>query len=127
MQWSEVTARPSPKTLRQFAGLFLIVFGALAGLRAWRGDTGTITTLLGGAAAIIGILGLIAPEAIRWVYTVWMIAAFPIGWTISKIIVTALSIWYSRRSRWCSPERRDAWSKRPQPGVCGGRPTGGTC
>ena len=90
MRWSEVTARPSPKTLRQFAGLCLIVFGALAGLRAWRGDTGTITMLLGGAAAIIGILGLIAPEAIRWVYTVWMIAAFPIGWTISKIIVTAL-------------------------------------
>ena len=45
---------------------------------------------MNGAAAIIGILGLIAPEAIRWVYTGWMIAAFPIGWTISKIIVTAL-------------------------------------
>jgi hypothetical protein len=90
MRWSDVTARPSPSTLRQFAGLCLIVFGIFAGLRVWRGDTGTVTMAIAGAGAVIGVLGLIAPEAVRWIYTGWMIAAFPIGWTISRVIVTAL-------------------------------------
>jgi sterol desaturase/sphingolipid hydroxylase (fatty acid hydroxylase superfamily) len=90
MRWSEVTARPSSSTLRQFAGLCLIVFGALAGLRVWRGDTGTVTRAIAAAGGIIGVLGMIKPEAVRYVYTGWMIAAFPIGWTISRIIVTAL-------------------------------------
>jgi saxitoxin biosynthesis operon SxtJ-like protein len=90
MQWSEVTARPSPRTLRQFAALFLIVFAIVAGLRVWRGDTGTATIVIGGTGVVIGLLGLVRPDAIRYVYTGWMIAAFPIGWTISRVIVTAL-------------------------------------
>src|SRR4029453_7221120 len=90
MRWSDVTARPSNTTLRQFAGLCLIVFGAWAGLRAWRGDTGTLTMAFAAFGTVVGVLGLAAPGAIRWVYTGWMIAAFPIGWTISRIIVTAL-------------------------------------
>jgi|SRR5678816_1795376 hypothetical protein len=90
MQWSEVTARPSPRTLRQFAALFLIVFTSAAGLRAWRGDTGTLSIALAVAGIGIGLIGLVRPEAIRYVYTGWMIAAFPIGWTISRVIVTLL-------------------------------------
>ncbi len=90
MQWSEVTARPSPRTLRQFAGLFLIIFAVTAGLRAWRGDTGTTTIAIAAAGVVVGTLGLLRPTAVRYVYTGWMIVAFPIGWTVSRIIVTAL-------------------------------------
>lgn len=90
MHWSEVTARPSTRTLRQFAVLFLIVFAVMAGLRVWRGDTGATTTALGVAGIVVGALGLVWPEAIRCLYTGWMIAAFPIGWTVSRIIVAAL-------------------------------------
>jgi hypothetical protein len=90
MQWSDVTAAPSPRTLRQFAALFLIVFVLVAGLRVWRGDTGTLTTAIAVTGVVIGLLGLVRPEAIRYVYTGWMIAAFPIGWTISRVIVTLL-------------------------------------
>jgi len=90
MQWSEVTARPSTRTLRQFAALFLIVFTIAAGLRVWRGDTGTLTIALAVAGLTVGLVGLVRPDAIRYVYTGWMIAAFPIGWTISRVIVTLL-------------------------------------
>ena len=118
MKWSDVTARPSPRTLRQFAGLSLVVFGALAGLRVWRGDTGTTTMAIGGFGAVVGVLGLIAPEAIRWIYSGWMIAAFPIGWAISKVIVTAL--FYLVFTPFALVFRligRDALRlKRPQPG-----------
>src|SRR5215470_17426382 len=90
MQWSEVTARPSTRTLRQFAALFLIVFTVAAGLRVWRGDTGTSTIAIAVTGVTVGLVGLVRPEAIRYVYTGWMIAAFPIGWTISRVIVTVL-------------------------------------
>jgi hypothetical protein len=90
MQWSEVTARPSTRTLREFAALFLIVFTVAAGLRSWRGDTGTLTIALAVTGTAVGLVGLVRPAAIRYLYTGWMIAAFPIGWTISRIIVMAL-------------------------------------
>jgi saxitoxin biosynthesis operon SxtJ-like protein len=90
MQWSDVTARPSARTLRQFAALFLIVFAIVAGLRVWGGDTGTATIVIAGTGVVIGLLGLVRPDAIRYVYTSWMIAAFPIGWTISRVIVMLL-------------------------------------
>lgn len=90
MQWSEVTRRPSTRTLRQFAALFLIVFTVTAGLRVWRGDTGASTIAIAATGVAVGLLGLVRPEAIRYVYTGWMIAAFPIGWTVSRVIVTLL-------------------------------------
>src|SRR5262245_4480557 len=90
MPWTEVTARPSTRTLRQFAALFLIVFAVVAGLRVWRGDTGTLTIAIAVTGAAVGLVGLVRPDMIRYVYTGWMIAAFPIGWTISRVIVTTL-------------------------------------
>jgi len=90
MQWTEVTARPSTRTLRQFAALFLIVFTVTAGLRVWHGDTGTLTITIAATGVAVGLVGLVRPGAIRYVYTGWMIAAFPIGWTISRVIVTLL-------------------------------------
>src|SRR5262245_5532485 len=90
MRWSDVTARPSPKTLRQFAGLLLIVVTLLTGLRYWKGEAGPVTIAIAAAGIVVGLLGLVRPEAIRYVYTGWMIAAFPIGWTISRVVVTAL-------------------------------------
>jgi hypothetical protein len=85
MQWSDATKPPSTKMLRQFAGLCLVVFGGLAAWRAWHADTGALTMALAAGAVLIGITGLIVPAAVRPVFTAWMIAAFPIGWTISRV------------------------------------------
>jgi hypothetical protein len=85
MQWSDVTKAPPLKMLRQFAGLSLVIFGGLAAWRLWHGQAGPWTYGLGIAAVLIGVTGLIAPAVIRPIYTGWMIVAFPIGWTVSKI------------------------------------------
>jgi hypothetical protein len=71
--------------LRQFAGLSLVVFGGLAAWRLWHGQTDLWTYVLGIVAVLVGVTGLIAPAMVRPVYTGWMIVAFPIGWTVSKI------------------------------------------
>ena len=90
MQWSDVTATPSRKMLRQFAGLFLVVFVTLAAWRAyWTGvDTWTLT--MAGGGLVVGLIGLAWPPAIRWLFTGWLIAAFPIGWTVSWLVLSLL-------------------------------------
>jgi hypothetical protein len=90
MQWSDVVARPSVKMLRQFAVLCLIVFGTVGALSLWRGRATTLVIALVASGAAVGLVGLVRPAAIRWIYSGWMIAVFPIGWTVSRLMLAAL-------------------------------------
>ena len=90
MQWSDVVASPKRKVLRQFAALWLLFFVALASRRVWRGQVDFQAEMLLLVGIGIGTLGLWRPAAIRFIYTGWMIAAFPIGWTVSRLMVAAL-------------------------------------
>jgi hypothetical protein len=38
----------------------------------------------------VGLAGLIRPASVSWFYSAWMIAAFPIGWTITQIVLVLL-------------------------------------
>jgi Saxitoxin biosynthesis operon protein SxtJ len=90
MRWSDIQFDPPRKMLRQFAGLWLLFFGGIA---LWeilgRGRTG-FGAILAFLAVTIGPLGLIRPEWVRFIYVGWMILAFPIGWTVSQIILAAM-------------------------------------
>ena len=90
MQWSDVTTPPPAKTLRQFAGLCLVVFPALALWRVTRGQSDAIAAALAAAGVVVGLIGLVRPTAIRWVFTGWLILAFPIGWAVSRIALGLL-------------------------------------
>jgi Saxitoxin biosynthesis operon protein SxtJ len=90
MRWSDIQFDPPRKMLRQFSGLWLLFFGGLAFweiLGRGRPGLGTIFAVL---AVTIGPLGLIRPEWVRFIYVGWMVLAFPIGWTISQIILAAM-------------------------------------
>ena len=56
-------AKPKPKLLRQFAGLWLIVFPLLAALRVWRGHADNWAIGLAVAGVVVGLVGLVKPEA----------------------------------------------------------------
>ena len=90
MRWSDIPFDPSRATLRQFAGLWLVFFGGLA---LWqglvRGQTG-LATLVAVLALTIGPLGLIRPGWIRPIYVGWMVLAFPIGWTVSQVMLALM-------------------------------------
>ncbi len=86
MRWSDIPFDASRKTLRQFAGLWIVFFGALAAWQAWRGNStwGVVWAL------VVGPLGLAKPDVIRPIFVGWMVVAFPIGWTISRLILGLL-------------------------------------
>ena len=90
MQWSDIQFSPSNKTLRQFAGLFLAVFGSLA-LYEWRaGDDFRLALAYGIAAVTVGGLGLVWPRLVRPVFVGWSVVAFPIGWIVSTLVLGVL-------------------------------------
>jgi hypothetical protein len=90
MLWSDLPSRPTERLLRQFAGLWLVVFGALAADQWLRHDRATLAIVLAVAAVVVGVAGLIAPRLVRPIFVGWMAVAFPIGWTISNALLAVL-------------------------------------
>ena len=90
MQWSDIPFHPDRKTLRQFAGLWLVFFGGLALWEGWvRSHTG-LASLWAVLALTIGPMGLLRPGWIRPIYVGWMVLAFPIGWTVSQVMLALM-------------------------------------
>ena len=90
MQWSDVTRRQTSKTLRQFGMLCVVIFGGWAAWRFADGQRGPVTSLLAGAGVLLGVVGLLKPNALRPIFTAWMTLAFPLGWLISRLLLASL-------------------------------------
>ena len=87
----DIDLHPTDRVLRQFAGAWLVVLGILGGNQWLRGNTRTGLALLL-AAAVIGIAGLLRPTAVRWLFVACTVAAFPIGWVVSQVVLLVLYI-----------------------------------
>ena len=90
MQWSDIQFKPARTTLRQFAGLWLVFFGGLALWEALVQGRSGLASILALLALTIGPLGLARPDWMRLIYVGWMILAFPIGWTVSHVILAVM-------------------------------------
>ena len=90
MQWSDIPFHPDRKTLRQFAGLWLVFFGGVALWQALARGRPSLGLSIGALALVVGLAGLTRPEWVRLIYIGWMVLAFPIGWTVSQVILLIL-------------------------------------
>lgn len=87
MAMMEVNWNPSRKELRQFGFLCFLFFGAIGAYRYWYHGLTLGVEILAALAVIGGTLGAIAPQLLKWVFVGWIIAVFPIGWTISHLLL----------------------------------------
>ncbi len=86
----DINWNPSRKELRVFS-MLLIGFGIVVAAVLYRrleSSTPASLTLLG--TGMVGLVGLVGPSLVRPVYVVWMALAFPIGWTVSHIMMLAV-------------------------------------
>ena len=117
MNWSDVVFIPSPRTLRQFAILWMLF---VAGLAAWQGSLANRASpafLLAALAIGLGLAGLAKPALIRPIFVAWMIAAFPIGWIVSRVLLACLFYGVFLPVGWCFRLRgRDVLNRRHDPG-----------
>jgi len=90
MQWSDVQFDPTAKTLRQFGGIWFAFFGGIALYQGLYREHATAGLVLGAVALAGGLLALAAPTWLKPIYVAWMVLAFPIGWTISLLILGLL-------------------------------------
>jgi hypothetical protein len=87
MTWSEIPFKPAARALRQFAAAWLVFFLALGGHQYLVRKHPCVGLVLIALALVIGVLGLIKPAAVRWLFVGWMVLAFPIGWLISLLML----------------------------------------
>lgn len=90
MQWSDLPLNPSTRTLRQFAGLWILFIGGSA---IWQYAVHARTQLglvLGLLALSVGPAGLVFPRMLRPLFIAWLTLAFPIGWVVSRVVLMVL-------------------------------------
>src|SRR6267143_1914947 len=81
---------PTPRMLRQFGGIWIVFFGAIA---AWQGlhhERHGLGLALAVLAVTIGPLGIAAPRLIRPICIGWMGVVYPIGWMVSRVVLGIL-------------------------------------
>lgn len=87
MAMMEINWNPSRKELRQFGFLCVAFFGGIAAYRGYYYGATTLVQVFTAFAAIGGILGAVAPQLLKYIFVGWIIAVFPIGWTISHLLL----------------------------------------
>jgi hypothetical protein len=90
MQWSDIQFHPPRATLRQFAWLWLVFFSALALWQGFARGNAIAAGVLAALALTVGPAGVARPEWLRPLYVAWMVVAFPIGWTVSFVLITLM-------------------------------------
>ena len=85
----EINRHPAAKELRWF-GVLLAGFVVLAGaLARWQIEApAAALTIWAAGAALAAVYAGVRPLR-RWIYLGWLYAAFPIGWTVSHLLLAA--------------------------------------
>jgi hypothetical protein len=90
MRWYDIPFSPTTRVLRQFAGMWLAFFSALAAWEAFGRGRMLWAAALFVLALAIGPLGLARPRLIRPVFVAAMILAYPIGWVVSHVLLAVV-------------------------------------
>jgi hypothetical protein len=87
----ELRLDPSRRELRLFAGVWFPLFFALLSGLVWH-RTGSLpaAAALGGSALALAAVGLAAPGFARLLYVGMLYAVYPIGWTVSTLILASI-------------------------------------
>ena len=81
---------PSVRALRRFGLVVGGVLLAIGGVLLWRRGGGPLAWGLGGAGALLVVLGVAVPVALRPVRTVWMAVAFALGFVMTRVLLTVV-------------------------------------
>jgi hypothetical protein len=128
MKWSDLPLHPTARVLRQFAAAWLVFF-LCAGAHQWLGrarpQAGLVLAVL---ALLVGVLGLVRPTAVRWLFLAATVAAFPIGWVLSQVmlvlmfygVITPVALIFrvigrDALHRRCPPAEVSLWVSKPSP------------
>ena len=90
MHWGDLQLNPDRRTLRQFAAIWIVFFTGLAASEQMLHHRPVLAVVLLVLAVTVGPIGVMWPQAIRRVFVVWSVLAFPIGWVVSWVALSLL-------------------------------------
>ncbi len=86
----EINRDPTRRELRQFAGIWFPALFAVISAWLWYGTgSSTLVAAVLLPALCVSVVGFVLPRLMRPIFIAWMFAAFPIGWTISHLVLAA--------------------------------------
>ncbi len=86
----EINWKPSHRDLRLFAVVQLVVAFIAAWLIQRRYGADALAMVLCVVSLAVLVTGLISPQLVRPLFLAWMIAAFPIGWVMSHVVLAVV-------------------------------------
>ena len=86
----EMNWRPSPRELRVFAVVQLVAAAVIAWLLHRRLGWDTAAIGLIGTSLIALVVGMASPSVLRPLFVGWMLAAFPLGWAMSHVMLASV-------------------------------------
>jgi hypothetical protein len=89
MNWSDLPLKPTPRVLRQFAAAWTVIFLAL-GLHQALARGHPAAGIIFGAVSVVGLVGLFRPASLRWLFVGATIAAFPVGWLVTQMVLAIM-------------------------------------
>ena len=88
MAMLEINWQPSRRELRQFAGIWFPLACAVVCWFVYRAThSWQLLAALGVIAAVLSVVAFAVPAVALRLYVGWMVAAFPIGWTVSHLLM----------------------------------------
>ena len=113
----DINLHPSERILRQFAAAWLLVLSGLAANQWLMRGNARIAAALLALAVLVGVAGLVRPRAVRWLFVSSTVAAFPIGWVVSQVMLVVLFIGViTPVALMFRLQGRDRLSRKPTPG-----------
>lgn len=89
----EINRHPSPRELRWFGALLALFVATLGALGRWRFDAPGVAAGVWGVGAALVLVYFALPPLRRGIYLAWLYAAYPMGWTISHLLL--LLVYYA--------------------------------
>ena len=87
----EINTDPSRRQLRQFAGIwFPGLFAVIGGWVLWYTGSPVAALAVWLPAVLLSVVGFFVPRLMRWIFVGWMVAAWPVGWLISHLLLAGV-------------------------------------
>ena len=83
----EINTNPSKKELRWFGAMLVVFVFALGTLVWWQFDAPTAAQRIWTGGGVLSLVYVVGPPLRRWIFVGWIYAAFPIGWTVSHVLL----------------------------------------
>ncbi|MEE3202467.1 MAG: SxtJ family membrane protein [Acidobacteriota bacterium] len=86
----EINTDPSKKELRWFGAMLVVFVLAIGVLVRWQFDAPTVAQRIWIAGGLLSLVYVVVPSLRRWIFVGWIYAAFPIGWTVSHVLLASI-------------------------------------